>query len=452
MSFATDQIMYRPPAKVFSTSANYLFLASLVLLPLRWRMVLLARPNGTLYGDYTDFLLFLPDITMAAAILAWRISQQQWKGAALQMGPAFVWLPLAGLTLTGWFSILNSVDRALSFYHAVRLGVLFLFYLYVVNEKPSAFEIGAAIAVQGVIQAMVAVPQSILQRSIGLQIFGEHVLDPQQAGISIVTDGVHRFLRAYGLTDHPNILGGCLAFGLVFLLGMILKSDGKWLLKAGVPFILMSVALLLTFSRAAWLAFFAGAGLIAGGEARLRRGKNLKPVIWLTLAATIVVFPFAAINKEYLGARLNVGSSFEQIPAERQSADGRAFLNEAANQIFVKHPLAGIGLGASPVAMKNEYPVFPTDYQPPHLTLLVAAMETGIFGATFYFLLLTLPWLALMRRKDLWTNPNLIGAAGLLLAVTVVGFFDYYTWLSMPGRMWQWLAWGLFAAAMETSQ
>jgi hypothetical protein len=78
-------------------------------------------------------------------------------------------------------------------------------------------------------------------------------------------------------------------------------------------------------------------------------------------------------------------------------------------------------------------------------------METGFFGATFYFLLMILPWLALLRRRDLWTNPQLIGAAGMLLAVTVVGFFDYYTWLTTPGRIWQWLAWGMFAAAMQAS-
>lgn len=129
--------------------------------------------------------------------------------------------------------------------------------------------------------------------------------------------------------------------------------------------------------------------------------------------------------------------------------DERAYLNDSANRIFVKHPLTGVGLGASPVAMKNEYPEFPTHYQPPHFTLLVVALETGIFGAVFYFLSMVLPWIILLRRRDLWSNPNAIGAACLLLAVTVVGFFDYYTWFSTAGRLWQWLVWGLAAAAME---
>jgi hypothetical protein len=40
-------------------------------------------------------------------------------------------------------------------------------------------------------------------------------------------------------------------------------------------------------------------------------------------------------------------------------------------------------------------------------------------------------------------------AIALLLSITIVGFFDYYTWLLVPGRLWQWLAWGLWAAAYK---
>jgi O-antigen ligase len=443
---------FRPSRKyqVLDALVKWLFFASLVLLPWRWRIVLLARPNGTLYGDYTDFLLFLPDVTMTIALLVWGFVQWR-KGIPLRMGPAFIWAPLAGLTLTGWISIFNSVDKALSSYHALRLGVLFLFYLYVVNAKISIFDISFAVAAQGTLQASIALSQSILQRSIGLQVLGEHLLDPQWAGISIVTDGMHRFLRAYGLSDHPNILGGCLAFGLVVLFARVLNSERKFLLKVGFPFVLMAAALFLTFSRSAWLAFLTGAGFSTGMQMWKQRRKNLQPAAWLALATVIFLLPFFAITREYLNVRLNVRDSFATIPAEKQSAAGRTFLNASANRIFVKHPLTGIGLGASPVAMKNEYAEFPIDYQPPHFTLLAAAMETGFFGATFYFLLMILPWLALLRRRDLWTNPQLIGAAGMLLAVTVVGFFDYYTWLTTPGRIWQWLAWGMFAAAMQAS-
>jgi len=413
-------------------------------------MVLLARPNGTLYGDYIDFLLFVPDITLIVTLFAWGLVKWMDRNP-LKFGPTYVWIPLAGLTVIGFFSMVVSVDRALSLYHAVRLGVLFLFYLYIVNEKISILWASVAIGLQGLLQAMAAIPQSVVQRSVGLQALGELVLDPLSSGVSIVSDGSTRFLRAYGLADHPNILGGCLAFGLLILLAIYLYIEKKSSLLVGVLFVLISLALLLTFSRAAWLAFLMGAGLIVGMGAWEHRRHPHKPVVWLTLGTSLILLPFVVMNIKYFGARLNVGQSFENNPFEYQSVNERAFLNESANRIFAKHPITGIGLGASPVAMKNEYPEFPTYYQPPHFTLLLVALETGIFGAAFYFLLMVLPWVVLLRRKQLWMNSNLIGAAGLLLALTVVGFFDYYTWFSTAGRLWQWLAWGLFAVAMEAA-
>ena len=435
---------------ILGTLAKLSFFATLVLMPMRMRMVLLARPNGTLYRDYTDFLLFIPDITLLVTLTAWGLVKFADR-KSIRFGPTYVWIPLAGLTVTSLLLVVFSVDRALSLVHAIRLGVLFLFYLYIVNEKISIVWITLAIALQGVLQAIVAIAQSVNQRSIGLEVLGEHVLDPLAAGVSIVSDGSDRFLRAYGLTDHPNILGGCLAFGLLVLLTMYLQGERKNSLLIGVPFVLMCVALLLTFSRAAWLAFLTGAGLIVGMDTWVHRGKNLKALSWLMLGTSLVMFPFIGANLDYVGARLNVGQSFENIRVESQSVNERTFLNTSANQIFVKHPITGIGLSASPVAMKNEYPEFPTYYQPPHFTLLVVALETGIFGATFYFLLMALPWVVFLRRKRMWTNPNLVGTAGLLLAITMVGFFDYYTWFSAAGRLWQWLAWGLFVVAMEES-
>ncbi|HUG34393.1 MAG TPA: O-antigen ligase family protein [Anaerolineales bacterium] len=429
--------------------AKYAFFGTIILAPVRWRLTLLERPDGTVYGDYTNFLLFIPDITLIITLLAWGGSK--WITRSLiKLGPAYLWFPLAGLTLTGLFSAIPSVDSALSLYHAVRFVLLFLFYLYIVNEGISILSIGLAVGLQGLIQSIVAIGQSVAQRSIGLQEFGEYLLDPAWSGVSIVSDGATRFLRAYGLSDHPNILGGCLAFGLMVLLVLYLVQAGTGKVLIGGLFALMALALLLTFSRAAWLAFAAASSLVVILEAKAGRKANLKSMIPLGAAISLLLIPFIIVNWNYFGARLNAGQSFEALRAEAQSMDERAFLNETGNRLFVKYPLTGVGLSASPVAMKNGYPEFPTFYQPPHFALLTAALETGLFGALFYFLLLTLPWLALLRQRQDWTNPIVIGSSALLLAVTVVGFFDYYTWFSTPGRLWQWLAWGLFAVAMES--
>ena len=188
------------------------------------------------------------------------------KRIRVQFGPKYLWLPLLGLTLAGWASVISSVDPVITIYHSIRFVILFLFYLYVVNEINSPKWLIIPVAIQGSIQAAVAIAQSLLQRSIGIRVLGEAILDPISPGISIVSAGSVRFLRAYGLCDHPNILGGCLAFGLILLLAAYLKAKkSRWLI---VPaFLLMSLGLLLTFSRSASLAFLAGSALIVGAEA-----------------------------------------------------------------------------------------------------------------------------------------------------------------------------------------
>jgi O-antigen ligase len=428
--------------------AQIAFFATLVLIPMRARVVLLARPDLPVYKDYTDFLLFAPDFAMLLTLAFWGLSFLV-NHRHIRFGPAYLWVPLAGISLAGLLSVTASVDRALSLYHVIRLAALFFFFLYIVNEIASPVWIVFPVALQGTLQAIVAIAQYILQRSVGLQILGEYLLDPNWNGVSIVSTGSQRILRAYGLSDHPNILGGCLAFGLVLLLAAYLHGDWKTRLMILVPFLPVSLALLLTYSRSAWLAFLAGAVFLVGVEATLHHWLSIKPLVWLALVCGLVLAPFILVNLPLFGIRLDVNQSFMTIPAEEQSIGERALLVESANHIFANHALTGIGLGASPVAMKDVYPSFPVDYQPPHLTLLDAALETGIYGATFYFLLLVLPWIVLLRHRDLLTRPDVMTAAAVLLAVTIVGFFDYYTWLLVPGRLWQWLAWGLLAAAMD---
>jgi O-antigen ligase len=83
------------------------------------------------------------------------------------------------------------------------------------------------------------------------------------------------------------------------------------------------VALLLTFSRSAWLAFILG-GTIALVLLVYSRQKN-SVVQWivLILASGIVLFPLIWHNFELLGIRFNINQSFQDIPQEEQSIGER---------------------------------------------------------------------------------------------------------------------------------
>ncbi len=102
------------------------------------------------------------------------------------------------------------------------------------------------------------------------------------------------------------------------------------------------------------------------------------------------------------------------------------------------------------MALKAYYPKLDSPYSPPHWTLLDAALETGMLGAAFYLALLVFPFVAYFRQHHVFLpNPDAAAAIALLVSITLVGLFDYYTWLLQAGRLWQWLAWGLWALTWE---
>ena len=425
---------------------------TIVAIPWRYRVTLLQRPAPPVYGDFTDFLLFAADILMIATLLCWLVDLAL-RPRRMDVGPMLISLPLAGLMLAGIASIPFSVDPPLSAYHALRLILLAGFYLYVVNEIRSWKVIVLPAALMILSQGWVAILQAFSQQSVGLLALGEYTLNPQWSGVSIVLAGGVRLLRAYGLADHPNILGGCLA---VAWLALGLWSAGRpaspWRPVALAILGVGGLALLYTFSRSAWVALAGGAALAAGFFYKTGQREIGRQWLLTGLGSLLLLTPFILHLAPFLGIRLGFGGSFNQVATEEQSLGERKLLDETANQLFENRPLTGVGLGAFALAQRAEFPNFPVDYQPAHLVLLEVAAETGIFGALFYMSLLLLPWLALwLKRRQLRFTPILIGASALLLAVSLIGLFDYYTWLLVPGRLLSWLAWGLWGASYRSA-
>jgi O-antigen ligase len=419
------------------------FAASVILIPVRYRIVLDARLVRGIYHDYTDYLLFTADAAVLLMLAFWAIS---WCLAPrrLSLGPRTIWIPLVGLTAAGWASTIFSLDPLLSVYHAIRLVILFWFYLFIVNEVHALSWIWVPVGLQIVGQSGIALAQFFAQHSLGLQSIGESVLDPARTGVSIVAAGGERLLRAYALTAHPNILGGCLAFGLLLLLPAYLHTSLRWFAFAAV--LPAGVALLVTFSRSAWLAFLLGGMLLLILDFRQRPPETLRRWLLLGLVWLVLVLPIFISYSRFLGVRLNAGNSFSTPSVEQQSIGERLLLIDSAAMIISDHPLLGVGLGTAPQALQAIRPDWPVAFEPPHLTFVDAALEIGLLGAGFYLALVMSPFITYFSsRQSLLTDPLAGAAIALLLGVAVVGMFDYYTWMLVPGRLWQWLAWGVWA-------
>lgn len=433
MNSFTNQSLF-----VYKLGARLSFALTIIFIPFRWRLDIWSRPFFPLYSDYTDFHLFASDIALLFTLVFW-LGSLIIDPRKIEMGNRVFSFSIIGLTLIGWVSIFISADNILSTYHAIRFTILFFFYLFMVNEIRSVRWVVIPVTIQVFLQAIVAIGQSLAQSSLGLGFLGEHVLDPAQSGVSIVPVAGMRFMRAYGLSDHPNILGGCLAFGLILLFAFVLYGRDRQPLFASAGFLIVFPALVMTFSRSAWVSLMVVASFLVTCETLTRRWDSLKRAAMLGMASLLLVSPFLIKNMGVFESRVNSGD----VTQDDQMKE-RAFLLEAGNTVFVEHSAIGVGLGAASLALMDRFEYFPLDYQPPHFALMTVAMEIGVFGALFYGLLWLVPGVKFFFQwRMMIQQPRAMGAIGLLLGVFVVGLFDYYTWSYVPGRLWQWLAWGL---------
>ncbi len=435
-----------------NTIAQICFAVLIVLIPFRIRLIIIPLEIPPVYGDYTDILLFISECLLLVVLVFWGL--YLWLARpGFTWGPRFITYPMIGFTAAGAVSAVTSISPLISWVHVVRLVFLFLFYLFVVNTKPSGRWLQIPMMLQVGVQSIVGTTQFLLQRSIGLNMLGELTLDPEWFGVSIVWAPGRIALRSYGLTDHPNILGGSLALGLVFLILMFPKMTLNRSIPAALTISLGLGALLLTFSRASWLGLAAGTAASMWVFHSTGHSKSIRRILVLTSSSAIIILPLIIATLPFLSSRfavpINIETSDEQLllSPEDRSVEERRALIRAANRLFIDNALTGTGLGTFPVALLDAYPDFEFYYQPVHFIIMDAAAETGLFGALFYVLAVGSPLIALrVARRSEDAFHDLVAANGMLVVVIVIGIFDYYFWFLTPGRLMHWFVWGVWGA------
>lgn len=416
----------------------------IVLIPWRYAWVLQQRPRPPVYGDYTNLTLYLADLPFLLTLALW-LTSLAFKPHRISFRPVALTGALAGLVIISALSTFSSVDPQVSIYHTVGMFLLFGLYLLLINEVHSLSFLWIPAGLSLFIQAGVAIGQALQQHSLGLSSLQELALDPAWKGVSIVLAQGTRILRVYGLTNHPNLLGGCLAFAMLLLLAGFLDAPRGWKLLIAGLFVLGALALLLTFSRAAWLGLAAGLGLTGLWLAVSRKRQAFLAWSGLCGVTLLLLLPFISHYAPFLNSRLNLDGSFSAATPENQSINERWLLLAQAGSLISQHPITGVGVGVYPQALRLALPNYPFDYQPPHLVLAEAAAETGLPGAVVYLIVLAAPWVLLYRgRKTMRFSLSMAGVTALLLAVGVISFLDYYPWLSNTGLVLQWLIWGLW--------
>ncbi|HEY7347737.1 MAG TPA: O-antigen ligase family protein [Ktedonobacterales bacterium] len=439
----------------------------------QYQLVTLFNPQ------YRAIILYPSDIAAAVTItlcllgrIAASITRQE--RAPLRFGPLYLMLPVIGMAALSALSATQAVLPILSLEIALHLLFLAALVIAIINLRPPLWAVAAPLALLLAIEGLLSLLQTLAQSTLlGPLLFNwSHNITAAQPEASIVQlpDGT-RWLRAYGSLPHPNILGGLLCLAIPVVAGSYLRLPRRslaagwraWLLLISLGLGLL--ALLLSFSRAAWLGVFIAAlwaGLLLWQRRRVAR--HQPPVSSFAPQNTSLHLSEAARRLAFLcllGAGLLVSLVATLGPAiqsrlllsnstlEQRSLSERAILLEAGATFFTQHPWLGVGAGNMPL-VELSYPPTRNIGESTHNVPIAIAVETGLFGMLLWLLppIVTL-WYTWERRFAL--SAAGLAASVALIALSIVAQLDHYLWTQPTGSLIWWLAVTLVALWSERS-
>jgi len=313
----------------------------------------------------------------------------------------------------------------------LEVGFLFTYVAYFFRDFSLLFTSWKIIVISSFVQSSIAIAQYIIQKSLGLRVVGESIIGKDLPGVAkIVVDG-EKIVRPYGTFGHPNILGGFLVFSLsislllyvsktkksknlfyftfagllsimIFDHYLVTNQQGQILLwlTLGLLFvgdhtsdkvrdvisnkhgyltaaiIIQCIALILTYSRTAWLAF----GFVVTGFAVLFFKKTLRDY-WFQVLGIAIIMLLLLFTVLPLKTRIQ-----ESFAIRNQAIEDRLLGIRTAFRVIKTHPLVGVG-NKNYVINIDTYETRSLEhwqYQPVHNSYLLIWSELGLIGLALF--------------------------------------------------------------------
>lgn len=409
--------------KILDRLISRLVYIFIFLLPWQTRYFLqIGEINGG-YFEYATYSLYVVDLfLLLIAVLS------LWRAIALRqkIRLRLIWLLAAFLELLILLSAILGIDFNLSFSRYLWfLAALFIAYLLSTSTVINRRVAWRVFLLSAILPAILGIGQFVNNFSLGNKYLGLAEKQPEIAGVSVVeyeSDGiVWRQLRAYGPFGHPNMFGGFLAIVLVSAVIYFRRREScswyqthprKFLVYSTVYLALLSLALVLSFSRAAVLAavlaivvYWFLAPPYATWQLSRERYRVLGVLILFLLLLNFSLWPLwsARLSGDN---RLAIISQTERIAGYSQ-----------AQQLIKGNCLLGVGLGNYSQELTKAYPQEPAYYyQPVHNTWLLLLVEVGILGWLTVAALVS--WVFLRGLK--YRRAEVVAMASGLLVLTML--------------------------------
>ncbi len=399
------------------------FLTTLIRPEYGLYLLILAVPFGSVREiTISGFTVGAAEALVGLVLAAWLAKMV----AAREVKVAYPPLVLPLLIFLG--AILLSLPGALSLKYSFKeilkwLEVLGI-YLFVANaiEREQARVVVLLMLLAGIGQALLGF----------YQFFGR--VGPQ----AFVVLG--RFVRAYGTFEQPNPYGGYLGLVLPLAWGLLL-GIGKWGNRrldisywvAILGLATMGAALIMSWSRGAWLGF--AAAFIVMNVAHSQRAAVLFALLCLLVASVLVLGSIQALPQT-IAQRLTDFVPYLRVFDVRgvKLSDANYAVVErmahwqAAWGMFNDRPWLGVGIGNyEPVYPAYSLQGWPEPLGHAHNYYLNIAAEAGLIGLTAYLVLwgaaFWQAWKAVRAAQGYWRGVA-AGILGVLTHLSVHNFFD----------------------------
>ncbi len=439
-----------------------LFYLLAFLLPLQTRLIIRPGIVNLGYLEYGTISLYLTDIILVVflSVLVLNLAlPTRKKFIQFNLGQAgnkwdYALIALALLELAVFISVWFAPYKLLALYkYILFLGGIAIFLLVRQGQFFSRLKFIYSLLAGIFLQALLAIYQFVTQSTFACKFLGLASHDSALPGVSVVetydrSGLLWRWLRAYGGLDHPNMLGGVLAIGLILIIWLLLERK-HWGIKTenyrlyliinyfGLFFI--AAALILTFSRAAYLAAGLGAAIMILINGRCCLKKNINPKSLdcrLTVGIGLALVVIWSLVFSIVDVRFQNYNRLQQI-----SYNERAGGYSEALKLIAEKPFTGWGLGNYYIASFSHDPYYPAfHYQPVHNVFMLVAAEIGLPGLLFFVAFLAV----LLWEKIKGWKINGPGLA-LLAACLVISLVDHWFFSLHFGVFFVWLVLGIVA-------